>query len=169
MNKHVLLFAFVALVMVAPIISQTVNRPPGSTYCVSIIPTDGHPCIYTPQWNEWQIKMFARIELCYYRPDGKYTTTYINAPVTWYRMFYGSSTYEYWATSSTEQVVGSDGHRCRNGDPLHDKTWQTTYKAVVSLNGVEYIGYLTVGGPAAETYPCCPGSNCNPPSPPPCQ
>ncbi len=170
MKKNRIIFTIVLIVMVSiPILSQTVNRPPGSSLCVSIIPTDGRPCVFTPQWNEWQIEMFARVELCYYGPQSNKTLTYVSAPVTWYRKFYGYDTYEFWTTSNSEQNVGSDGHRCKNGDPLHDKTWQTTYKAVVNDNGVERVAYLTVGDPAAETYPCCLGSNCNPPSPPPCQ
>ena len=169
--KTIYALSLVILVSISftSILAQDVDRPPGSTYCAYIIPTDGRPCVYTAQWNEWQIKMLARIELCYYGPEGKTSLTSIIAPVTWYRKFYGQSTYEYWTVSNTEEVVGSDGHRCKNGNPVHDRTWETTYKAVVNYQGVDYAAYLTVGGDAAENYPCCPGQNCNPPSPPPCE
>lgn len=162
---------FVILTMMAiltgsPGLAQEALLPPGATYCVAIVPVDGRPCVWTPQWNEWQIRMYAKIEVCYVSNQGENTSTTLSTTVTWYRKFYGSETYQFWKTTNTLEELGSDGHRCP-GDPVH-YTWQTTYKAVVNIQGKDYAGYLTVGGPPAEFYPCCPGQNCSPPTPPSC-
>jgi hypothetical protein len=119
---------------------------------------DSEPCVHTPQWNEWKFHCVA--ELVYTCPASTEGGE-IEATVTWSRKFYGESNFVYMQTTMTGQIVGTDGTRCLNGDPVHDGTWQITLRASISYGGSEYVAYRTVGGPEAEYYYCCPGQNCN--------
>ncbi len=159
----VLLCCAVILIIATSTQASAQNQPIGSEWVARIYPTDGRPCVFTPQWNEWQLYYFARLELGYSRPNGQ-NYSYPIAPVTWSNRYYGETEFQFLRTSMTEQTWQTDGTRCFVPG---DRTWQQTLRAEITYQGRVYTATFTAGGPEAATYQCC-YQNCCTPQPIPC-
>ncbi len=169
MLRHALgVFMIVLVCAVASSASAQVNVPPGGHWVASIEPTNGRPCVYTPQWSEWQVTCVAKLTYVMERPGAGPLIT-VDVPVNWYRKFYGDTQFVFWQSNRTGQEVGTDGRRCLSGNPTLDRTWEQVLRAEVTYSGNVYVAQATYGGSAAQSYTCCPGQNCYPPNPPPCQ